>query len=297
METLEALAARIDTTEDIQSIVRTMKSLSAVSIRQYEQAVDALHDYQHTIELGLQVVLQDGAPATPRGGPDGAEAAIIIGSDRGLCGRFNEGLIDFVEDRLGAERAGEEQPLILAVGARAAARLEASGRSADKIFALPGSVAGLVKTAQSVLIQTDRWREERRIAHVRIFYNRRTEESRARASLETLLPMPADDLARLAERPWPSRRLPMFTMDGADLFSWLVRQHLFISVFRAAAESLASEHASRLAAMQAAERNIDERLEELSAEYRKKRQESITTELMDIVAGFEAMRTTAERTP
>lgn len=292
METLEALAARIATTEDIQSIVRTMKSLSAVSIRQYEKAVEALHDYQQTIELGFRVVLRQGVrPMAARGRPEGPSVAIVIGSDRGLCGRFNEALISFAVKELHKKHSGSgSKPLILAVGSRAAARLDAVGLPPDDTFVLPGSVAGLVNTAQSIIIQMDRWQREKQAARIRIFFNRRTGQSRAGPVSRTLTPLSPAYLKRLMDRPWPSRRVPTFTMDYDALFSWLVRQHLFISVYRAGAESLASEHASRLAAMQAAERNINERLGDLSAEYRKKRQESITTELMDIVAGFEAMQ-------
>jgi F-type H+-transporting ATPase subunit gamma len=78
-------------------------------------------------------------------------------------------------------------------------------------------------------------------------------------------------------------------MDRERLFSALIHQYLFVSLSQALAESLASEHASRLAAMQHAERHIQERLEELRAQFRQQRQLAITTELLDIVAGFEAL--------
>jgi len=64
----------------------------------------------------------------------------------------------------------------------------------------------------------------------------------------------------------------------------------FISLFRAFAESLASENASRLASMQGAERNIQEQLSELTMQYHQQRQMSITEELLDIVSGFEALK-------
>jgi F-type H+-transporting ATPase subunit gamma len=83
--------------------------------------------------------------------------------------------------------------------------------------------------------------------------------------------------------------LPLFSMDRDQLFSALIRQYLFVSLFRACAESLASENASRLAAMQGAERNIEERLEELQTQFHQQRQMTITEELLDIVAGFEAL--------
>jgi F-type H+-transporting ATPase subunit gamma len=96
-------------------------------------------------------------------------------------------------------------------------------------------------------------------------------------------------LRSIAGRPWPSRRLPIFTMTPDRLFASLVRQHLFVTIFRASAQSLTSEHATRLMAMQAAERNIDERLEEMNGRFRRMRQQSITDELLDVVAGFESL--------
>ena len=298
MDTLETLSSRIETTEEIGSIVRTMKAVSAVSIRQYEQAVLALKDYHRTIELGLQVVLRD--PRTeirPARETGGRIAAVVIGSDRGLCGGFNRGVVDLAAEELAAREcagagrgASSRAPPVLAVGARAATRLESAGLSPTEVFFLPGSVAGLTGTAQSILIQADRWREQDGIEEIRIFANRRTAHVQAEPTARTLWPIPTSHLRGLAERPWPTRQLPTFTMAPDQLLSWLIRQHLFVTVYRIGAQSLASEHASRLASMQAAERNIAERLDELSAAYRRTRQDAITTELMDIVAGAEAMR-------
>jgi F-type H+-transporting ATPase subunit gamma len=94
----------------------------------------------------------------------------------------------------------------------------------------------------------------------------------------------------LKAKRWPSKVIPMFTMDEAQLLQALIREYLFVSLFRAFAESLASENASRLASMQVAERNIDDRLRALTSESRQLRQDSITAELLDIIASFEALR-------
>ena len=80
-------------------------------------------------------------------------------------------------------------------------------------------------------------------------------------------------------------------MDTEALFAALVRQHLFMGLFHTGAESAASEHATRLAAMQAAERNIEDHLTEMNTAFRRLRQASITEELLDVVAGFEALST------
>ena len=93
----------------------------------------------------------------------------------------------------------------------------------------------------------------------------------------------------MEEEVWPSRSLPTFSMDHEQLFARLLRQYLFVTLFRACAESQASEHTSRLSAMQSAQRNLDDRLEEVTLTYRRARQTVITSELLDLVSGFEAI--------
>jgi len=291
MDTLESIAGQLDTTREIQSIVRVMKSLSAVSITQYETAVDALGAYRDTIDKGMQVVLQDfrirqgHLPLRLFPDASGREGWIVIGSDRGLCGRFNETIASFAQSRLDNH---EERPMLCVAGLRAAARLKTSGLDADKLFTLPGSVEGLIEIAQSILIEVERWRDHGGVHRVHVAYNRRGEQSRAAPRAIQILPVSQEDLLRLADAPWPGPSLPSFSMAPDALLSWLVRQRMFLEVYEALAQSLASEHAARLAAMQAADRNIEERREDIESLYRQKRQEAITRELLDVVAGFEA---------
>lgn len=293
MDTLESLSKRIATTEDLKSVVHTMKSLSAVSIRQYDQAVTALREYDRTIEMGFQVVLRSGHHASLQADPpDGRVAAVVFGSDHGLCGGFNREVVHFaVEDLRERHRLASGDIRFLVAGARAASEIEAAGETVSRQFRMPGSVAGMTDTAQQILLEIDRCRQEEGVARVFLFHNLRQEAARTSPRGLQLLPLYGGWLRHLAERPWPSRALPTFTMDAASLFAALVRQHLFIALFRAGAESAASEHAMRLVAMQAAEHNIEDHLGEMTAEYRRKRQETITEELLDIVAGFEVLST------
>lgn len=294
MDTLETLGKRIATTEDLQSIVSTMKSLAAVSIRQYEQAVAALRDYARTIELGLEVVLGHERPAMAKAEAAAAPPtlAIVFGSDHGLCGRFNHEIVRFTQAELEAAPGGRHY---LVAGARPAAILEASGETVEETWLLPGAVGGLRQTAHRILGAIDAHRARESGVRVRLFYNRRRSGSTATPASLQLLPLDQAWLAGLADRRWQGPSLPTFTMPAQDLLAALVRQHLFIGLFRAGAESAASEHATRLAAMQAAERNIEERLEEMNADYRRKRQDSITEELLDLVAGFEALNPARRR--
>lgn len=297
METLEALGRRIATTEDLAAIVRTMKTLSAVSIRQYEHATVALREYTRTVELALQALLRDRPAVRPERAASGAPIVVVFGSDHGLCGRFNDDIARFAAERLRELGVTSGRRRCLAVGARAGARLTALGEPVDATLSLPASVSGLTSLAQAVLIQVDAWGAPDGLGRVLLLYNRRTPQAVAVPRVRELLPLSAERLRNLAARPWPSRRLPMVVMDTQRLLSTVVRQHLFSVVYRAAAESLASEHASRLAAMQAAERNIEDHLEAQHARFRQRRQETITEELLDIVTGFEASRHAAAHTP
>lgn len=290
MATVEDLARRLDGLHELQDVVRTMKALSAASIRQYEQAVHALTDYYRTVELGLHVVLRDRVPPPEplqRGAP--AVAAIVFGSDHGLCGRFNEDLARFAVARLQSEFAHARSSTVLAVGSRVADRLAQAGQFVEADFIVPGSAARITDTVQQILLKLDEWRTEKGITQVRVFYNRHLSLARYRPSELELLPVNLRRLQAMEAEPWPSRVLPTYDMDRERLFSTLLRQYFFVTLFRACAESLASEHGSRLMAMRAADKNLQERVEELSTEFRQARQGQITGELLDVVAGFEAL--------
>jgi hypothetical protein len=104
-------------------------------------------------------------------------------------------------------------------------------------------------------------------------------------------PLPLDETWRreLAEFPWPTGNLPEVMGGGTAALRALIREYLFVSLFRACAESLASENSSRLAAMQRADKNIDELLEDLNGTFHRLRQNSIDEELFEVIAGFEAL--------
>ena len=89
---------------------------------------------------------------------------------------------------------------------------------------------------------------------------------------------------------WPTNNLPEVVGDSKLTLRALIREYLFVSLFKACAESLASENASRLAAMQRAEKNIDELLEDLGRSFHHLRQSSIDEELFDVISGFEALK-------
>jgi F-type H+-transporting ATPase subunit gamma len=291
LESLEHLHGQLENLEELRSIVKTMKALSAASIRQYQQAANALASYYRTVELGLHVVLRDveGPLLATRSDPRPPHlAAVVFGSDHGLCGRFNEEIAAHALERMSSIAAASER-LVLAVGSRAQASLEHAGQAVEAGFLVPGSASQITTTVQRILLKLDEWREQTNIHYVQLYYNRPGERAGYRPASLALLPLGTGRFRQLEEQRWPSRSLPTYTMEPGQLLASLLRQYFFAALFRACADSQAAEHASRLAAMQSAQRNLDERLEEVTMVYRRARQNAITSELLDVVAGFEAI--------
>jgi F-type H+-transporting ATPase subunit gamma len=291
MQTPDAVKRRLDTFEDLRSVVRTMKALAAVNLRQYEEAVVSLGGYERMVDLGLQVLVRARPEAfTARAGRDTRRhAAIVFGSDQGLCGSFNDQIAAlFVEARQSRASGMTDGPL-LAVGTRVAGRLDEAGLAPAAVLTLPASPPLITSLVRDLLA----WVEARRAAGecdgVDLYYNRPRGGATYKPHHAPLLPLDRARLRSLASAPWPSRSRPVFQSGWPVLFAAFVRQHLFVTLHRAIAESLVSENASRLAAMHAAERNIDERLAALRTEFHLQRQTAITTELLDIVSGFEVL--------
>lgn len=293
METLELLGRRIATTRDLQSIVRTMKTLSAVTIRRSERTSRAVRAYDETVDLGLQIVLRDrdvaeaAIAASEAAGTVGPMGLIVLGSDHGLCGRFNDVAVGAALADIATH--GGDGVTVAAVGARAADLLEGAGHRAAEVFGAPGSAAGLRETTGALLALADRWRTTQGIARLRIAHAVQTPEGPARPVAMPLLPISAAYLRHQATRPWLSRRLPTYTEAREVMLARLIREHVFVRIYRALAEAQTSEHASRLAAMQSAEQGIRDQLAEMDADFRHRRQEQITSEMLDVVAGATAL--------
>jgi len=290
-DTMVSLRRKINSAGDLQSVVRTMKAVTASSIGQYEKSVRALADYYRTVELGLGVCLRQSKPATPvaepKGNTDaGAIGAIVFGSDQGLVGQFNEVVADYAIKTLAALPG---KPEVWAVGERVHARLVDAGLPLMGLFTVPNSVKAITPLVRQIQIQSEAQRAKGEYVRVRVFHNRPLAGALYEPVCQRLLPLDAQWQQGLAKVPWPSKSLPQVMGDGIATLRALVREYVFISLFRACAESLASENASRLAAMQRADKNINELLENLKGTFHRVRQSGIDEELFDVVSGFEAL--------
>jgi F-type H+-transporting ATPase subunit gamma len=286
-----SLRRKISSAGDLQSVVRTMKALAASSIGQYEKSVSALGDYYRTVELGLGACFRKSEPVAPsvkrRGKPDtGVIGAVVFGSDQGLVGQFNDIVADYAIQTLAALPG---KPHVWAVGERVHARLSDAGLSLMGLFTVPNSVQAITPLVGQIQIESEAHRAKGEYAQLYVFHNRPQSGSLYEPVSQRLLPLDALWAQGLAKVPWPTKDLPEIMDGGTTTLRALIREYLFISLFRACAESLASENASRLAAMQRADKNIDELLENLHGTFHQLRQSGIDEELFDVISGFEAL--------
>tara|TARA_R110002153_G_scaffold25502_4_gene80726 strand:- start:1347 stop:2252 length:906 start_codon:yes stop_codon:yes gene_type:complete len=293
-ETAASLSHKIDSASDLKGVVRTMKALAASSISQYEQSVSALTDYYRTVELGLSASFRASEPGmsavntasnTIQRDTD-VIGVIVFGSDQGLVGQFNEDVADFAIKTLATL---EGKPKVWAVGERVYSRLADAGLELCKGFSVPTSVNDIAGLVSQIQINSETHATQSRSASVYVFHNRPKTGALYQPVSQRLLPLDRQWQQSLAQIPWPNKLLPEILSSQTSTVSALIREYVFISLYRACAESLASENASRLAAMQRAEKNIDELLENLESEFHRLRQNSIDEELSDVLAGYELL--------
>lgn len=288
MATLESLQRKIATAHELLSVVKTMKSLAAVNIRQYESAAAALDQYYRVVDKGWQALFRDWGNV-PGSSPGHNAVCLIIGSDQGMCGQFNDVVLEFASNHAKKLQSRGQTCFFWAAGERILSGL-AEGPGAAEYFALPGSISGISRQMYSIVETFGQWQRERSAASLYIIHNRQENKTMGyHPSLSRVLPLDRVWLADKKKTAWPTRCIPLLGLSKEELFRHLLRQYLFASFFRAFAQSMASENGARLAAMQSAEKNIMEMGGELQDSYREARQNLITEELFDIISGFEAI--------
>lgn len=292
-DSIASLRHKITSAQDLESVVRSMKTIASSSIGQYEKAVHSLDDYYQNVQLGLSACLSQNtqleqpAVIVNRSQKDApAIGVIVFGSDQGLVGQFNEVMVEFVVDSL-AKLSGNK--MLWAVGERVESRLIETDLNTEASFELPHSINTITGLVGEILIELEAKRDQGLIDQVFLFHHKPEANSISRPVSQQLLPLDAAWQQELVAIDWPSNNLVEVMPDQDQTRRAFVREYLFVSLFRACAESLASENASRLAAMQRAEKNIDEIQENLNQTFHRLRQSDIDEELSDVLSGFNAL--------
>lgn len=288
MENLEGLSKKIRTANDLLSVVKTMKSLAAVNIRQFEKAAKSMDEYSNVIETGWQALFRNHVHIQSRKRSSVA-VCLVIGSDQGMCGQFNDAIVQFAMEEISSLKVQEGKTYYWTAGERVRAGLEEENKI-EHHFSLPSSNDAISDLMISIVQHFAALHENHQVEMFFLYYNRLGMGGMYEPVSLQVLPFDEKWSQQHQEARWPSRSFPVIGMKIDAFFEHIFRQHIFASIYRAFAQSLACENAARLSAMQAAEKNILELEEELQAKLRENRQSAITAELLDIISGFEALK-------
>ncbi len=209
--------------------------------------------------------------------------ALVIGSERGLCGRFNAIVVEHADKYLPRRQVSGGQIELAALGSRVARTLEREGHEPAWARRLPVTTLVPFSMAQELTRQWLRRYEAHDIDAVDIIYNAYQGAGDYAPIVKRLLPPELPDAARIsAGALWP----PIIVeTDPLSLYTRLVGQWLALSFYYLLLDSAASEHSARFQLMESATKNTQRLIEELTMEVQSARRQAITQEMQELAAG------------
>ena len=294
MANLKALRNRITSVKSTQKITSAMKMVAASKLRRAQTAAEAARPYAE----GMEAMLGQLAAATPaaEGGPKllsgtGADAVhllVPITADRGLCGGFNGSIVRETRRRVQALKAAGKTVKILCIGRKGRDQLRREFR--DLVI---GSVEDATKTGARFDIAADVAKnlverfEAGEFDVCTLIYNRFKSAIEQIVTPSQVIPFPVPEAA--AEATGGLKAQYLMEPSDDEILSELLPKNLSVQVFRAMLESSASEHGARMTAMDNATRNAGDMINNLTLTYNRTRQAVITSELIEIISGAEAL--------
>ena len=288
----EALQRKIKITQDLREIVSNMKTLSSVSILQYEQASAILDKYQHNLRDAFHALaLHNGIPQfMSNNAIKQRYLFVLVGSDNGMVGRFNRDIIDAVKAFMKENKIAKADAYFLTIGKRLSALAEQSGFNLLTGFATSNSVKSVINLTETVIMRVEKAIRMSRITNILTCFHYRDGAVSVATDIKKILPFDNGAWHKLKYKRWETNNIPMLPVDNDKMFAALVSEMLMITVARHINSSLSAEHFTRMTNMQNAEKNIDENLEKMNLVYQQQRQEEITNELIDVISGANAMQ-------
>jgi len=289
MATLKDIQRRIASVKNTQTITKAMQMVSAAKLRRAQERTMKARPYaQKTRELVMELcqgMSSDDHPFLRN--PEEKKVrlgVIVVTSDKGLCGSFNNNVIFRVEkDLRELERESIEGASLITVGKKAKDYFSRKGFEIHKKYAeenrTPHEMAVEIAAEAKDKFLLGEWSE------VQIYYTGFISVARYNITQETLLPVPTVDAGSEGES-----KNYIFEPGQKEILDRLLPTFLEVQVFKALLESETSEHAARMTAMDTASNNCKELITDLTLVYNKARQAAITKDLLDIVGGAEALK-------
>jgi F-type H+-transporting ATPase subunit gamma len=302
MANLKIIRKRIAGAKNTQKITRAMKMVSAARLNRAQQRILAIRPYAVKTS---QVLAEIAAPSgdSDQGSssidhpllarrPEKSLLLIVITSDRGLCGAFNSNILRTAE-RIWHEREAAGVRVQLAVIGRRG-RDYLRRRRAPVLRVFDGIWERLdLAQARGIAREVLKPFVAGEVDALYLVYNEFKSAMTQRVVVEPLFPLQTPEIvaerAKKAEE-WDREREFLFEPDRGVLLERLVPMYVEISLLRALLESMASELGARMTAMDSATKNAAEMISKLTIVYNRARQAAITTELMEIIGGAEALR-------
>ncbi|HMC11582.1 MAG TPA: F0F1 ATP synthase subunit gamma [Pirellulaceae bacterium] len=273
--TLEVTHRRREAVETIHDVVSAMRAIAAGRIQGAQHALAGARRYEEIVWQGLAALPAAALhlPYSPRGAPT---LLVVMMSEQPLCGPFNQDLLAFVDRRRRELR--ESGPLeILVVGGRGARLLVSHGIEPTGSLPAAASLHGLRDVVKQLAGLVGKQYATGQLSAVRVAYNRYQSISEHVPTETQVLP---PDLAPLSSALYkPFHRY----LSDAALLAGLASELAFISMYRIAADSYASEQAARLIAMDGATRSTERLLKDLTELEQRERQEEITRQVLELI--------------
>lgn len=265
-----------------------MKMVAAAKLRRAQEAIENARPYAERMRSTLEEVAGGmGTVEHPlfeaRDEVKSLEL-IIVTSDRGLAGAFNNAVIKFAEEILKEREAGVSKVSFTLLGKKVGDYYKRR-RQGDILEASPTGSAITYAQAAEVARGAARRFETGEVDEVILIYSEFVTTMTQTPRSVQLLPVPAPEASEEDADASPYEIEP----SAEKLLSVLVPKAVEVEVFRALLESQAGEHAARMAAMESATQNTAELIEKLTLQYNRARQAAITSELVEIVTGAQAL--------
>ncbi|MDH7500740.1 MAG: ATP synthase F1 subunit gamma [candidate division NC10 bacterium] len=287
MPTLRDIRNRVNAVRNIQQITKAMKMVAAARLRRAQERILHARPYAQKMEEVLRRLVCHTAPElhpllVTRN--TGRTLLLLITADKGLCGSFNSSILRLGWQFYRRETTEGREVFLMAVGRKARDFLRAKSVVPQTeyvhIFA-DLSYAHASRIREEVL----RLYDELNLEAVLLLYNEFKSGGQQKIAWGRILPIePADP----ASCPVPVDYL--YEPSAQSVLEELLPKYLEVQIYHALLESAAAEQAARLAAMEMAHRNAGEMIDRLTLLYNRVRQERITKELLEVVAGAEALR-------
>jgi len=282
--------SRLDNIRAVEPILSALRTVSQGSMQSARKRGAAVERYGRELLALTAWLPQDVKPSQAAAhSAEPRTLVVALGSDRGLCGRFN---ID-VADRLKAERIALEETgvssEVWSLGMRLNARLSRMGIEPAASTRFARRALPAFSTADDLAQRILRKRHSGEMREVVLLLNRERRAGHYHTVREQLLPaeetLGVSDMAD--EEPWPP---PIIETDPAGLLDRILAQATAIRLFGAMLASSAAEHAARYHLLEDASQNTERLTEELELAVQLARQQAITTEMQELAAGSGLMR-------